>query len=74
MANRFELDEILASNPHIDPNLLEQSKEILNKLREAGVKKAGYNLASPYARRRNTPSSIGSDPRVVHLRRSSRRT
>ena len=73
MPKHLELDEILALNPQVDEQLLNQSKELLSKLRQAGISKRNYNLVSPYSRRSELLSKEGSvDPRTVRVGRSAR--
>jgi len=43
MHKHLELEEMLALNPHIDKQLLEQSREQLQKLREMGLKRRAMN-------------------------------
>ena len=66
------IDEILASNPHIDPKELAKAIEMLRKLRDTGTSGSGYRLALPYSRRGIT---VGGDEnaRTVHLKRSTRK-
>lgn len=65
-------EDILANNPHIDLDKLRESSELLKKLREAGVKARGYELAHPFAHRR---ISVGpkDDPKVVRLGKAIRK-
>lgn len=66
----IDLEKILKLNPHIDEETLKQAIELMRKIRESGVKKHGYNLASPYTRRSAPVSpNIVNDPRVVYVGR-----
>ena len=71
MAKIPERDDILAKNPHIDPEKLAESIELQRKLRESGVKRPGYGLAIPYSRRRISVEP-DNDARVIKLRRAAR--
>lgn len=72
MAELPNVDELIRSNPNIDPRQLEKGRELLRKLRESGARGAGYRLASPINRRRVL---IGGEPtkdsRIVQLRNRS---
>jgi len=73
----LELEKILALNPQIDEELLKEGRELLRKMREAGIRKRGYNLTSPYARRyARIPKPVSEedsvDPRTVRVGRSFR--
>lgn len=71
MPEHLELDEILALNPQVDEQLLEQARKLLTKIRQQGISKHGYNLVSPYARQPRPVSQEGSvDPRTVRVGRS----
>ena len=64
-------DEILAANPKIDKETLKKSMELLEKIRERGLKGRRYNLISPYVRRISKAKK--SDHRLMHIRRHSSR-
>ncbi len=51
---RPSLKELIDSNPSIDPKQLRQFRKSLRKLREAGLGRKEYELASPISRRRAT--------------------
>ena len=74
MPEHLELEEILALNPQVDEQLLQQARELLRKMRQTALKKRGYNLASPYAKR-HAPVGRNEtvDPRTVRVGRSLRR-
>lgn len=62
------LKELIDSNPSIDPKQLRQFRKSLRKLREAGLSRKEYDLASPISRRRATLTDIERlDPRTIHL-------
>ena len=73
MAKYPTIEEILALNPHIDEKELEKAREILRKLRDRGLGRAGYTLAPPFGHRRivvGEGDSIDSRTiRLGHLRR-----
>lgn len=71
MSERFDLEEILARNPQIDPEKLEEAREMLRRLRERGVRRKGYDLATPFGgHRASVQDDTGAnDPRLVRLRR-----
>lgn len=73
MVKNIELEKILERNPHIDPELLRQAIELVQKLEGLGVKGARYNLISPYARRRVSASeSVKSNSRITNVGRRTR--
>lgn len=66
----LDIEQILKLNPHIKKEELEIIHEILLRLREGEIKKAGYGLAPPFTRRRASPQlQEDSDSRTVHLSR-----
>lgn len=69
MPKRIDQGEILARNPQIDPKRLEESREMLQRLREMGVQRKGYDLAPPFGgRRASVQDDVRPDPRVVRRR------
>jgi hypothetical protein len=63
VVKHLTLERILALNPHINAKTLRDALELMRKLRERGVKRACYNLTSPYSGRRvfeNKDISSGS--------------
>ena len=63
------LDEIMKSNPGVDPGELEKGQELLRRLREIGARGARYKLVPPGAGRRVlVGDEVDKDPRTVHLR------
>lgn len=73
MADNLTLDEILTLNPHIDPKVLQESRELLARVRKSGTRTSGYRLVSPYTRRRSD-GRFGRDSRAIHVRRSPRQS
>ncbi len=64
------LEELIALNPHIDPNELQKTRDILTGLRRNRLKKAAYGLAAPFTRRPIRVGEAGkADPRTILLRR-----
>jgi hypothetical protein len=71
MPEEVDLEELLASNPHVDPDELEKAREMLRKLRRSGVRGPGYRLAPPFSGRRvSVREDAENDSRRIHLRRS----
>lgn len=48
MSKELDLKDILARNPQIDPNRLERTAELLNRLAKMGLRRKEYNLAFPF--------------------------
>jgi hypothetical protein len=70
MSEQLDVERILQNNPHISQEELANAREILRKLRESGVRAAGYRLVLPYSGRRvSTKREEKSDPRTVVLKR-----
>lgn len=70
MIRQPTLEELLASNPHIDKAEVERIREYLRKLRAGGLCGPGYRLVSPLDKKRVSVEGRGrrSDPRTIHLR------
>ncbi len=70
MPQKLDLKEILKKNPHINPQKLAEAVKLTEQLRDLGVTKRGYRLASPLTRKRVTIYvSDEFDPRTVQLYR-----
>lgn len=71
MLRRLDLEQILAGNPQIDPEQLEEAREMHRRLRERGIRRKDYDLASPFGgHRASVQEDTGADdPRLVRLRR-----
>jgi hypothetical protein len=73
MVKNIDLEKILEQNPHIDPELLNQALELVQKLKELGLKGSRYNLVSPYARRRVGATETSKGPsRIANVGRRAR--
>lgn len=71
MPKRIDLDEIVEKNPHVDPEKLRESMELLEELRNRGVYERGYQLVPPFSGRRiQVIDNSAEDPRTVHLKRN----
>lgn len=73
MAKIITVDEILALNPHIKEEELEEAREALRNLRNGRIRIGGRNIAPTYHRRRIFVGEGDSmDSRTIqlgHLRR-----
>lgn len=67
MPERFDVDDMLARNPEINQEMLEEAKELDVRLRVMGIQRKGYDILSPFKRRR--PPTPRSDPPAIRLRR-----
>lgn len=56
--DEFSLEEIIERNEHVDPDDVEDVRELLRKLRSVGVTPETYKLTSSY---RTTPHTASSD-------------
>jgi hypothetical protein len=69
MPEPIDLDEVLANNPQIDPDKLDEARELLRRLREKGVRPRGYGLAPPFGGRRAIAKDDGrADSRPLRAR------
>jgi hypothetical protein len=71
MPDNLTLDEILTLNPHVNSKTLQQSRDLLARVRKGGTRTSKYRLVSPHTRRRSD-GEFGGDSRAVRLRRTSR--
>jgi hypothetical protein len=70
MTERLDPNRILPANPQIDPEKLEEAREMLRRLRELGVQRKGYDLMPPFGGRRVTVREDSAiEPRPVRMRR-----
>jgi hypothetical protein len=64
-----DVEEIIRTNPNVDPKALEAGRELLRQLREQGIRRSPHKLASPLHRRRAlVDDDSAKDPRTVQLR------
>jgi hypothetical protein len=69
MAKLPNIDDMIKTNPKVDPKELEKGLELLRQLRERGVSGSPHKLASPLSRRRaRIDEEPSKDPRTVQLR------
>ena len=54
MPAALSLDELAALNPGIDKDQIKETSERLKELRQRGIRRRGYHLATPLTRRRGT--------------------
>lgn len=52
MPKTIDKQEILKRNPHIKEAQLDDSVALAQQLKSSGIQASGYNLASPFSRRR----------------------
>lgn len=45
------IDEAAAVNPRVDVETVREAQELLEELKEQGISRPGYDIASPYERR-----------------------
>lgn len=65
-----DVQEIVKKNPQVDTEELRRGQELSRRLKEAGLKKSGYGLATLDERRRATVIDSKGNRNKVHLRRS----
>lgn len=53
---RLDRDHLVATNPLVDRVQADAALRMVRNLRAAGHLSRGYELASPYARKRRTPA------------------
>lgn len=46
------IDDAAATNPRVDVETVREAQELLAELRKQGITRPGYEIASPYERRR----------------------
>ncbi len=70
MPSQIDLDEILARNPGVNREQLEEATKLFQELREQGVGRKGYDLAPPAGGHRAVVrDDARTDSRVVRLTR-----
>ena len=68
MPERVTQEQLIARNPKIDKDYLDRAHELRTQLQRAGMRRAGYHLASPSTHRRvSVRGDAKADPRIVHL-------
>jgi hypothetical protein len=73
MPHPIDLKEIADRNPKVDLDRLAEGRKLLELLRRAGVRGAGYRAATSRAQRRaRVLDDLASDPRVVRLQRQEK--
>jgi hypothetical protein len=69
MPHSPSVEDIIKSNPDVDPKQLEEGRELLQKMRHNRTKGSRYKIVPPSARRRAVVGDEAeSDPRTVHLK------
>lgn len=69
MLDPRSLEDIIKANPKVDPQELEEARELLRRLRDTRAGRSSCRLVAPTARRRAVAGEhVESDPRTVHLR------
>jgi hypothetical protein len=70
MKERLNLDEILSRNPGIDRAELEEAREVLQRARDQGMERKGYDLALPFGGRRvAVQDDDQAEPPLIRSRR-----
>lgn len=73
MPAQIDIEEILARNPRISREQLEQLREMLRQLRERGVERKGYDLAPPFGGHRvAVQDHARGELRLIRLKAPSR--
>jgi hypothetical protein len=74
MPEYIDISDILKANPQICPDSLEESRQMLSKLRASGTRSSGYNLAPLFGGRRvSIQEDSSEDKRTVRLRSLSQK-
>ncbi len=69
MSERFDADDVLARNPHIDREQIEEGMDLHRRLRDAGLQRKEYDLALPFGgRRASFKDDAHSDVRIIRKR------
>ena len=66
----IDIQEVMKNNPQVDTDELRKGQELSRRLREGGLKRAAYGLATPDERRRAIVIDSKGNRNKVHLRRS----
>ncbi len=65
---RLRVDDLIHSNPNVDPEQLEKGRELLRQLRKNRSQDKRDKLDSPTRRRVTIDDKPSKDPRTVQLR------
>ena len=69
MPKKIELKKVAKANPRVDLKKLREGIELTKKLRDSGFVKRGYDLPSPFGRKRlEIMENCPDDPRIIRLR------
>ncbi len=69
MSERFDADDVLARNPHIDREQVEEVMDLHRRLKDAGLQGKNYDLAPPFGgRRASVQDDAHSDVRIIRKR------
>ncbi len=69
MAKRLDIDDLIRSNPNVDPEQLTKGRKLLREIRDARKRVGKQKLASPINRRRVLMGKEPSKhPRTTQLR------
>lgn len=69
MSDPFDVGDILARNPQIDPARVRRVTTLIERLRALGVGRKEYDLALPYGGRRVVPlDQARAEPRLSRAR------
>lgn len=70
MPNRLDIEDILARNPHLNIEMVNEAKELDQQLREMGLLRKGYDIVAPFGRRRlSAQDDAKLNPRHMRRRR-----
>lgn len=70
MARRFDLEDVIAQNPSIDRDCLEEALRASEQIRADNLGRKPYDLAPPYGGRHvGVEEDHRPDPRLIRLSR-----
>ena len=68
MVKKINLKKILETNPQVDKKQLEDTERMLENLRRTGLKKRGYQIASPNEQKHvRIDDKALMESRAIHL-------
>jgi len=68
---KFDLDSVLAANPSISREDVDRVRDMTKALRDLGLKRRGYRIATPPERQQVRTGCEGKlDPRAIRLSRT----